>query len=229
MVKNKPTQTNEPYKKPVVYINRPRMREAESQTDEDVQEPPLTIIPPPVIVVNASTQLDEGVLFDFDVEVEPILDVLIDRTIREAQQELEEEIYMEELQRKRKIFEQRRDEEIEAIKELESAEFRRKQERDDRIQQERTMLAVAQSALLKAEALKQARGLFGDLCEKTIQSLSSHGFFKSSLLRHIESEYLPAILRDAEQRNSVNALYDELKHRYVPDLISEACAKAINV
>ena len=229
MVKSKPTQTTAPFKRNVVYITKPQMREAESQTLEENVQLPVTVIPPPIPTTDASTQLDEGVLFDFDEEVEPILEVLIGRALSEARVELEEELFMEKLTQKRNEFERKRANELDSIDKLEKSEMRRQAEKEERLQQERTMLAITKSALAKTEALKYAKSRFGDICSTTLKQLAAQGAFKSELLRHIETEYIPSICEEAAQKYSVNKLYIQLKHDYVPGLIAEARERSIKV
>jgi hypothetical protein len=229
MVRSKPTQTTAPFKRNIVYIHKPQLREAESQTDDENVQQRQTVVVPCIPTADASTQLDEGVLFDFDEEVEPILEVLIGRVLSEAKLEVAEELFMDTLAIKRNEFEGKRNKEIESINSLEKSEMRRVAERDERIQQERTMLAVAKSALAKTDALKFSKDRFGDICATTLKTLAAQGAFKSDLLRRIETDYLPSIFEEAAKKCSINKLYSELKQHFVPELISEARERSIKV
>mmetsp|Transcript_139330 Transcript_139330/g.445519 ORF Transcript_139330/g.445519 Transcript_139330/m.445519 type:complete len:452 (-) Transcript_139330:96-1451(-) len=61
------------------------------QTDEFLPEPPKEQYQPQKTGIDATTQVEDGELFDFDYEVEPILDVLVNKTLEQSMMEVEEE------------------------------------------------------------------------------------------------------------------------------------------
>merc|ERR1719264_1497923 len=63
----------------------------EAQTDEFLPEPPPEQYQPPKTGVDVETQVEDGELFNFDFEVEPILDVLVNKTLEQSIMEVEEE------------------------------------------------------------------------------------------------------------------------------------------
>lgn len=69
----------------------PQMEVMESQTDEFLPEPPQEQYQPQRTGIDAFTQVEDGELFDFDREVEPILDVLVMKTLEQSIMEVEEE------------------------------------------------------------------------------------------------------------------------------------------
>eukprot|EP00435_Cladocopium_sp_Y103_P064210 s365_g25.t2 len=69
----------------------PQMEVMESQTDEFLPEPPQEQYQPQRTGIDACTQVEDGELFDFDREVEPILDVLVMKTLEQSIMEVEEE------------------------------------------------------------------------------------------------------------------------------------------
>lgn len=86
------------------------------------------------IGVDVSTEILEGDLFDFDSEVQPILEVLVGRTLQQALTEVmhEEEIAdLREQQQK-----------MMAIREAELAELRRMEEQEKRLQGEKVGLEL---------------------------------------------------------------------------------------
>mmetsp|Transcript_84544 Transcript_84544/g.217802 ORF Transcript_84544/g.217802 Transcript_84544/m.217802 type:complete len:458 (-) Transcript_84544:271-1644(-) len=66
-----------------------------AQTDEFLPEPPSEQYQPQKVGVDVCTQVDDGELFNFDLEVEPILDVLVNKTLEQSIMEVEEEHEME--------------------------------------------------------------------------------------------------------------------------------------
>lgn len=63
----------------------------EAQTDEFMPEVPAELYQPQKTGMDVSTQVEDGELFHFDKEVDPILDVLINKTLEQAIMEVEEE------------------------------------------------------------------------------------------------------------------------------------------
>lgn len=79
--------------------------------------------------VDATTEITEGELFDFDEEVQPILETLIGRTLQQA---LTEVIHEEEIADLRE-----QQQKMMASREAEMAELRRLEEQENRLQGEK--------------------------------------------------------------------------------------------
>merc|ERR1719155_383899 len=65
--------------------------EAETQTDFLLDRPPSPLFMPAKVGVDIETQIEEGELFDFDREVEPVLEVLVGKTLEQSMMEVLEE------------------------------------------------------------------------------------------------------------------------------------------
>ena len=76
-----------------------------SQTDEFVYRAPPGAYVPPKIGMDVGTQVnpETGDLFSFDVEVQPILDVIISKTMEQALMEVRQEEQLLDL-RQRKVW-----------------------------------------------------------------------------------------------------------------------------
>ena len=68
---------------------------------------------------DASTQINKGDLFDFDEEVEPIINVLTVKTLEESRMEVLEEEEIKEMKRQMQDFEKVRNRELEIVQKLE--------------------------------------------------------------------------------------------------------------
>jgi radial spoke head protein 3 len=110
-------------------FSRPPEFEQSCQTDLFLQRPST----PPYVVakvgVDASTEIVDGELFDFDAEVQPILETLIGRTLQQA---LTEVIHEEEIA---ELREQQQN--MLATREAEMAELKRLEEQESRLQDEK--------------------------------------------------------------------------------------------
>lgn len=71
--------------------DRPPEADAETQTEAFIDRPPSPLFIPSKHGIDASTQVEEGELFDFDLEVEPILEVLVGKTLQQSMMEVLEE------------------------------------------------------------------------------------------------------------------------------------------
>lgn len=110
-------------------FSRPPELEQSCQTDLFLQRP---LTPPYVsakVGIDASTEIVDGELFDFDMEVQPILETLIGRTLQQA---LSEVIHEEEIAELRE-----QQQKMLATREAEMAELRRLEEQENRLQGEK--------------------------------------------------------------------------------------------
>merc|ERR1719337_464321 len=80
--------------------------EAETQTDFLLDRPPSPLFMPAKIGVDIDTQIEDGDLFDFDMEVEPVLEVLVGKTLEQSMMEVLEEEELESLRAHQEHFEQ---------------------------------------------------------------------------------------------------------------------------
>merc|ERR1712066_1133177 len=109
---------------------------AETQTDFLLDRPPSPLFMPAKIGVDIETQIEEGDLFDFDMEVEPVLEVLVGKTLEQSMMEVLEEEELESLRGHQEDFEKRRNAELLEVQRMEAAEKRRQEEMERRIQQQ---------------------------------------------------------------------------------------------
>jgi hypothetical protein len=68
--------------------DKPIELDAETQTQQIMDRPPSPLFIRTKIGVDITTQIEDGDLFDFDLEVEPILEVLVGKTIHLSMLEL---------------------------------------------------------------------------------------------------------------------------------------------
>ena len=68
-----------------------RVSEVDTQTDAFLDRPATPLFVPQKIGVDVETQIEEGDLFDFDLEVSPILEVITGKTLEQALMEVLEE------------------------------------------------------------------------------------------------------------------------------------------
>jgi hypothetical protein len=78
-------------------LDRPIEKDIETQTDPLIDRPPSPIFIPTKSGVDVETQILPGELFDFDAEVEPLLNLIVLKTLEQALMEVREEEELENL------------------------------------------------------------------------------------------------------------------------------------
>lgn len=101
-----------------------------TQTDPELDFPTKPIFNPTTSGLDMYTFIEEGDLFDFDMEVEPVLGVLTSKNLNAALLEVLEEEEMKEMLRYREAYNQERN--------AQTAELQRLHAKDQRFEEEKT-------------------------------------------------------------------------------------------
>lgn len=112
-------------------LTRPVESDAQCQTDLFLHRPPT---PPHIVssikLINAETQVLDGELFDFDAEVEPLLEMMVGRTVEQSLLEVLNEEEFSDLRKQQQEFLTIREAEIADLKRLQNKEYTPK---DDKV------------------------------------------------------------------------------------------------
>jgi hypothetical protein len=174
-----------------------RAREAETQTAVELKRTLPVYFLPRATGAEIATQIEEDELFDFDTEVEPILQVIVGRTIQTSVLELSEEFELLQARMRQDSYEKIRQAEIMEARRLEAADMRRQEEKKRRIQQERSRLEITRIALEKTMSVKIAKDMFSTLCFDACKELGLKGFFRDPVIVEFEQIYVPNLIREA--------------------------------
>eukprot|EP00930_Biecheleria_cincta_P028381 TRINITY_DN1980_c0_g2_i1.p1 TRINITY_DN1980_c0_g2~~TRINITY_DN1980_c0_g2_i1.p1 ORF type:complete len:467 (-),score=152.15 TRINITY_DN1980_c0_g2_i1:174-1574(-) len=188
--------------------------EAETQTDFILDRPPSPLFMPAKIGVDIETQIEEGELFDFDVECEPVLEVLVGKTLEQSMMEVLEEEELASLQRHQEDFEKKRNAELLEVQRMEAAEKRRHDEMQRRVQQQQAQherdLATMRKVLSRNIASQHLEGLKDSM----LLHLNDAGVFADNLNVAVESKFLPNLLKMVSKQMEQN-----VKDRQVADTV----------
>lgn len=175
---------------------------------EDKPPTPKFIPLPPGIEV--STQIEDGELFDFDLEVEPILQVLVGRSLLQAEYELIEEDERKEYLAHKKKYEQEREFELINLQRMEAARQRREDEK------KRREIQVAQKKLYDIEIQKKliskvtAKAYLKNLKTLTFKQLFEQGVLKDNkemkLSLLLQEEYFPQTAALVERNSQIEKI-----------------------
>lgn len=98
------------------------------QIDLYIDRPQTPLFWPQYTGEEKATQIEDGDLFHFDEEVEPILNVLLSKVLEQSRMEVLEEEEIKEMKKKQREFEERRNKELMEVQTLEDQEKRRELE-----------------------------------------------------------------------------------------------------
>lgn len=188
--------------------------DATTQTEAFIDRPPTPLFMPQKTGMDAETQIEPGDLFDFDFEVEPILEVLVGKVLEQGLMEVQEEEELAAMRAHQEHFEQIRNAELIATQRMEEAEKRKMQEKERRLAQERQRVERERTVREKVAACAFARGYLNGLVGTVFQHLRDQGVFFDPVEREVQGSFLPALFdqatahlsREATARHAVHAI-----------------------
>mmetsp|Transcript_14419 Transcript_14419/g.24424 ORF Transcript_14419/g.24424 Transcript_14419/m.24424 type:complete len:457 (+) Transcript_14419:182-1552(+) len=211
-------------------------RDVNTQTDPFMDRPPTPLFIPMKIGVDAETQIEAGDLFDFDFEVEPILEVLVGKTLEQGLMEVMEEEELAAMRAHQEHFEQIRNAELVATQRMEAAEKRKIEEKEHRLAQERDRLEREKQVREKVAAQTFARGYLTGMVGNVFDKLYEQGYFYDPVEKEVEEDFMPwlaaetsaCIDREASARACIDLLIaDALKKNLAARAKSEQQRRAM--
>uniref|UniRef100_A0A8C5H968 Radial spoke head protein 3 homolog B-like n=1 Tax=Gouania willdenowi TaxID=441366 RepID=A0A8C5H968_GOUWI len=184
----------------------------ECQSDAFLDRPPTPLFIPAKSGKDVETQIEEGELFDFDVEVQPLLEVLVGKTMEQSMLEVMEEEELASLRAQQKAFKVLRNMEQAEVQRLQEQERRRREERERRIMQQREALRKEKETVEKIAARAYTQQSLVDLLPTVFNSLRTHGYFYDPVERDIETNFIPWLMEEVhknlEKRETARKLLD---------------------
>lgn len=138
-----------------------------------------------------ATQIEEGDLFDFDLEVIPIVEVLVGKTLEQAIMQVLEEKELSELRKHQEQFEQLRNVELAETQRLEARETRLFEEKQRRKRQEQERVDREEELARKIASRTVSKQYLSGLQSSVFQHLSRVGHFTDPLVQQVENEFMP--------------------------------------
>lgn len=112
--------------------------------------------------MDIATQIEEGDLFDFDTEVEPILEVLVGKSLERAAMEVMEDEELASMRRHQEHFQQLREQELVEVQRMEASEQRRQEEKERRKEQTRARQQFDEAVMRKVGGVHDGYFMFED-------------------------------------------------------------------
>ncbi|XP_056872428.1 radial spoke head protein 3 homolog [Takifugu flavidus] len=184
------------------------------QTDAFLDKPATPLFIPAKTGKDVGTQVEEGELFDFDREVQPLLEVLVGKVIEQSLKEVMEEEELATLKDQQQAFEELRSYQLAEVQRLQEHERRRREEKEHRIAQQREVLKKERETVQKIAARAYAQQYLSGLLPSVLTSLRTNGYFHDPVERDIESSFLPWLMSEVdnclEKRNAARQLLDSI-------------------
>ncbi|KAL7389100.1 hypothetical protein ABVT39_026492 [Epinephelus coioides] len=188
----------------------------ECQTDAFLDKPATPLFIPAKSGKDVATQIEEGELFDFDREVQPLLEVLVGKTIEQSLEEVMEEEELACLRAQQRAFEELRNNELAEVRRLQEQERRHSEEKARRIAQQKEVLQKEKETAEKIAARAYTQQYLADLIPAVFTSLRSHGYFYDPAEKDIETNFLPWLMSEVnnslEKRHTARAVLDTIIH-----------------
>jgi hypothetical protein len=196
--------------------------DAGTQTEfVEEKEAPVILYHPKPAGVSVHTQIEPHDLFDFDLAVEPVLEVLIGKCLDQSQVEVLEEEELKRLKLQRDRFEEERLALIAESQRLVAATQRRHEEKERRMQQEQERLQRERLVARKIAARTAAKAFIAGLPNVVLKRLEHAGHFQDPVVEQVEHAFLPWLTRKvATSMEDVGEA-----RRLVDDLIMNACTQ----
>lgn len=164
------------------------------QTDAFLDRPPSPLFIPAKTGVDVATQILEGDLFDFNIEVRPILEVLVGKTIEQSLLEVMEEEELADLRKQQREYEELRNAEKVEQQRLEEQERRLREEKHRRMKQAADVLRLEKETAEKLAAKAFAKSYLADLVPSVFNNLRENGYFYDPVNRDLETGFMPWIV-----------------------------------
>jgi len=181
-----------------------------------MDRPELPVYVPKKLGTDAETQVEVGELFDFDFEVEPILEVLCGKALEQSLMEVLEEEELAAIRAHQEEFEQIRAQELAEVQRMEAAARRKEAERRRRKDQEMQRVHQEDQTKAKVAAIAFARQFVGKVRDSVFGRLVTEGHFYDPVAREMEEKVMPALLASTERKTDSRAtarrMADELIH-----------------
>lgn len=176
---------------------------------------------PQKIGKDIGVQIEDGDLFNFDIDVEPLLTVLVGKILEQTDQELTEESEINNLRDTKAAFIRKFRAQKEEIKKLEEEEIKRKKENDDLRKRRRLEKLSKIDMQQKLMSRVFSKSYLQTMVEKTVLNLDKRGLFKNytnqvikdAMNGFIKSNTEAAHLVNIQITNTLSTLQNDLNSR----------------
>ena len=204
----------------------PETYDMEVQTQDYIDLPQIPLFKPEKRGEDAGTQIEKGELFDFDEEVEPIINVLTFKTLEEARMEVLEEEEIKEMKRQMQEFEKVRNRELEIVQKFETRAVRKEEEKKRRNEERLIRTQMAQTYQKKLISRVFAKNCLKDLKTLSLKNLEDNGVLRKKEKNEYHTKIVPQMREQCEslleeENNVLYGLDDLLENCYNDTILNQ--------
>ena len=177
----------------------PETFDMEVQTQDYIDLPQIPLFKPEKRGEDAGTQIEKGELFDFDEEVEPIINVLTYKTLEEARMEVLEEEEIKEMKRQMQDFEKVRNRELEIVQKLECQTIRKEEEKLRRNEERVIRSEMAKIYQKKLISCVFSKNFLKNMRVNALKDLEENGVLRKREKNEYHTKILPTMKEGCEQ------------------------------
>ena len=177
----------------------PETFDMEVQTQDYIDLPQIPLFKPEKRGEDAGTQIEKGELFDFDEEVEPIINVLTYKTLEEARMEVLEEEEIKEMKRQMQDFEKVRNRELEIVQKLECQTIRKEEEKLRRNEERVIRSEMAKIYQKKLISCVFSKNYLKNMRVNALKDLEQNGVLRKRENNEYHTKILPAMKEGCEK------------------------------
>lgn len=197
-----------------VIADRPPEADAETQTLPYMDRPASPLFVRGKTGVDAETQIEEDDLWDFDLEVEPLLEVLVGKTLHLSMLEIMQEEELDAIRQQQEEFENVRNVEFAEVQRLEAEIKRKEAEKERRIKQETKRLQDRHNLEESIAARAFSNQFLSELHVSVFDTLEAQGAFYDPLQREVEELFMGDVVlnltNDADAYEAASLIATEL-------------------
>lgn len=194
--------------------DKPVISDVSTQTLAILDRPASPLFIRAKIGKDIATEILENELFDFDLEVNNILEVLINKTLNISMLELMQEEELENIKRQQKEFETIRNVELVEVQRLENEEKRKINEKNKRVEQEKKRIIEKKQLENKIAARSFAQQYLTSLHTDVFDQLELQGVFVDPIIKEVEVDFLKPLITNitynSEKYNNAKLLLDDM-------------------
>ena len=171
---------------------------AATQSDAFLSRPETPEYLPRKTGIDCATQIDDpGALFDFNAEVRPMLDVIVEKTLEQAVFECEAEAELENLEAAAEEFRQRAAQELTWVKERQEAAAKEIKAKQGMISEKATERGERKELRTLVAGRKCMEQILPDVVDGACEDLYKSGMWTKPVETTIKDEVFPRLISNA--------------------------------
>ena len=169
----------------------------DTQTDEMLPGPPEEQYLPQKKGIDQTTQIWDDDLFDYDREVEPILHVLVSKTLEQARLEVDEASEIDAIRKYKAEYKDRRQVEREDWEAQVKEELKRVAKKNEMLKREREKREKQEIAVKKLQCVHIAKSYLSRTLHNALGDLISVNHWQNEQIEAIHGTFIPAVVAKA--------------------------------